>query len=662
MKNIYYLRNFQIWQNFWALFFALLGFLFILYKADFTSPDIKRLFIIVFWGYLTIALLSGFITGGLLRLAGIKKAEFKDKRIINDNVNSDGSINDAISNKQLANLYEEVKKGPVLLLKRFLIYGFGLGVVSVMSIGIGGASMDTVIVATVSILVTFLVLAFFGILLSERLSSNLLRECKKKSYRRNSRKYKKEAQLFSLKNRIHYFIFLFSILMVIAITGIKEITPVMLVFSFLALLMIVITARVLFSSIFLVFKEIEGFAFDLPTSSRTRYLTGSSYKEALDLSEKLNRSADNLYNGRKRRENEKDKVSAIINNFIGPIIFVDSENRISLFNSAATDILGMSIKDYGKKITSSHNFSLSDFKKVIHRSYKIESQESGDEKERPKREISNAEVVKLDHSGEEKVYRVQTSSVYDENKKFLGVVKVFYDLTTEKAINKAKSKFISVAAHQLRTPLSGIKWIVKMALDGDIGEFNKEQTRLLEKAYANNEKIIGLIDDLLNVSRIEEGKFGYQIKKESFSELLNGTLSDFNYKIESKEIELVINKPQKIPFVYMDKEKVGLALQNIIDNAIKYTPAKGKIEITIKKKREFLEVSVKDSGVGIPEQDQVKIFSKFYRASNVSKSEISGSGLGLFIAKNIIEGHEGEIGLKSEENKGTEIIFKLPIK
>jgi signal transduction histidine kinase len=660
MNNLYYLKNFQSWQNFWAIFFVLLGFLFILYEADFSSFEVKRIFIVSYWSYFAVVVMFNFITGGLLRPAGVKILEFRDKRLVNDNVEADGSIIDSITNKDLLKLYGKVKQEPVLLLKRYLIHGAGLGVFSVVATGFGGGTMDTMAIMAASIAVAVLGLAFFGVLLSERLSAPLLRECKKKIHQRGIlQNEKEEAQLFSLKNRIYYFIFLFFILIVVSLIGIQEITPVLLVFSFLALLMMVVTARVLFSSIYLVFKEIEEFAHELPASSGARYLTGSSYKEVLDLSRKLNRSAEKLYTSRQKRKKEKDKAGAIINNFTGPIIFADSAHKIALFNAAAVDILGMSDRDHGKKISASHDHALVDFKKVIHKEYEHDPDERG---------VAGGssdpigEVIRLEHQGEERVYRVQTSVIYNEDKNFLGVVKVFYDLTTEKAINRAKSRFISIAAHQLRTPLSSIKWIIRMALDGDMGVFNKEQARLLEKAYKSNQKIIRLIDDLLNASHIEEGKFGYHIQKENFNELLEGLLADFDHKIKNKDLEFNINKRGKLPYVHIDKEKMSLALQNVIDNAIKYTPAKGKVEINAKKKKGSLEVRVKDTGVGIPDRDRYKIFSKFYRAGNVATSETDGSGLGLFIAKNIIEGHGGEIELRSEEGKGTEVILRLPVK
>ncbi|MFW5888535.1 MAG: ATP-binding protein [Patescibacteria group bacterium] len=659
---MYYFKNFQTWQSFWALFFSLSAFLFILYKADFIFPEVKQVFIFYYWGYSATAGLFGLISGGLLRIVGIDFLELGDKKIINNNVNRDGSIIDSISDKELLELYDKIKEAPILLLKRFLIFGSGLGIISVMAAGVAGASMSTILLLSASTAVAFLLSAFFGILLGEVLSSPLLRECKRKIYQRDLSRSGNEIYFFSLKNRIYYFIFLFFILLVISLTAIKEITPIMLVFSFLSLLMIIITARVLFSSIYLVFKEVEDFAFGLSTFSQKRHLTGSSFKEVISLSEKLNESAEKLYAGRKKEEKEKEKVSAIINNFTGPIIFIDAENRISLFNAAASKVLGMSLKDYGKKITNSHNFALADFKKVIHKKYKKKQgeKEEGKRSSSKKRDLQE-EVIELKYQGKQRIYRVQTSLVYDEDESFCGIIKIFYDLTTEEEINKAKSNFISIAAHQLRTPLSGIKWIINMILDEDMGKINKEQEKLLEKAYNSNQKIIDLIDDLLNISRIEEGRFGYKIGKKNFNDLMNEVLDDFYHKIESKNIEFNFNKPKKDIFVYMDKEKMRLVLQNIIDNAIKYTPVGGKVEILIKKERNFLETRVKDSGVGIPEEDKNKIFSKFYRAGNVSKSDISGSGLGLFIAKNIIEKHGGEIELESEKDKGTEIIFKLPI-
>jgi len=125
---------------------------------------------------------------------------------------------------------------------------------------------------------------------------------------------------------------------------------------------------------------------------------------------------------------------------------------------------------------------------------------------------------------------------------------------------------------------------------------------------------------------------------------------------------LKIEKPEKLPQIYLDKERMIMVLQNILSNAIKYTPEYGKIKIIIQVDKQFLYVKINDQGVGIPEKDQLKVFSKFFRAANVIKLETDGSGLGLFIAKNIIEEHKGKISLTSEEGVGTEVCFSIPIR
>jgi len=244
----------------------------------------------------------------------------------------------------------------------------------------------------------------------------------------------------------------------------------------------------------------------------------------------------------------------------------------------------------------------------------------------------------------------------------LGILKIFYDISREKDLDRLKSEFISIAAHQLRTPLSAIKWVIKMVLDEDVGPLNKEQSELLEKGYKSNERIIHLVNDLLNVSRIEEGRFGYNFEKHDFLELVNSVVEGVAGLIDKNKIKLVINKPNLLPPIVFDQEKMLLVMQNLVDNALKYTPERGRIEINIDVDKEFFKVSVKDNGVGIPEKDKQKLFSKFFRAANVIRMQTEGSGLGLFIVKNIINKHGGVIFVDSQEGRGTDVHFTLPLK
>ena len=227
-----------------------------------------------------------------------------------------------------------------------------------------------------------------------------------------------------------------------------------------------------------------------------------------------------------------------------------------------------------------------------------------------------------------------------------------------------KTEFVSIAAHQLRTPLSAIKWTLRMILDGDLGKVPKSQKEFLQKTYQSNERMIRLINDLLNVTRIEEGRFLYNVQNEDIIELTEKVIVPLKELAQHKSLKFDFKKPkQKIPKVKIDKEKISLAVQNLVDNAIHYTQ-KGSIEVSIKFSQEKKEIlfSVRDTGIGIPKSQRKRVFSRFFRAANAIKTETEGTGLGLFIAKNIIEAHGGKIWFESEENKGTTFYFTLPVK
>lgn len=226
-----------------------------------------------------------------------------------------------------------------------------------------------------------------------------------------------------------------------------------------------------------------------------------------------------------------------------------------------------------------------------------------------------------------------------------------------------KTEFVSIAAHQLRTPLSAIKWTLKMFLTGDLGKITKEQADFLEKAYQSNERMIGLINDLLNVTRIEEGRYLYKPIFVDFEDLVQSVIKPFKEEIKRKKIKFEFKKPsKKPPKVKVDKEKIALVIQNLIDNAIKYTLTGGKITVRLKYTKKQLEFSVQDTGIGISKDQQSRIFTKFFRGAKAIRMETEGSGLGLFIAKNIIEAHGGKIWFESEEGKGSTFSFSLPFK
>ena len=377
--------------------------------------------------------------------------------------------------------------------------------------------------------------------------------------------------------------------------------------------------------------------------------------EIIKINKQLDKKVSDLNIARKKNEEAHNKTAAIIANLADPIIVLDKDSKISLLNPASCSVLGFSNQDLGKKIVAADNYSMNNFKEVIRKAYQVKKISEVGQKE-----IFYEELI-TNHHDTEHAYKVITAKIIDYKGDYLGVMKIFYNVTREKNLDKMKSEFISIAAHQLRTPLSAIKWSIKLILDEDEGKINEGQKALLAKGYASNERVINLVNDMLNVSRIEEGRFGYFFVPEDFADALKIVLGTLENEIKERKIKVVIKKPDSLPLVLMDKQKIVLVLQNLLENAVKYTPEEGRIEVTIEQGKNNLHVYIKDNGVGIPKEDKKKMFSKFFRASNVIRMQTEGSGLGLFICKNVIETHGGHIKFKSEEGKGAEFSFTLPI-
>ncbi len=226
------------------------------------------------------------------------------------------------------------------------------------------------------------------------------------------------------------------------------------------------------------------------------------------------------------------------------------------------------------------------------------------------------------------------------------------------ALDKEKSEFVSTVAHQLRTPLSAIKWTLDILLKEDAGSLNSEQKALVMKAYESNERIINLIRDMLGVDRLESGT-GLSFFEISISDLVNNIVAEFQSQIERRHIRIDLNVEPDIPKVSVDPQKMRAVFQNLIENAVKYTT--DEINISLKKEGENIKVVISDNGIGIPDAQHQDIFKRFFRAENAMKRDPDGSGLGLFIVRSIIQRHGGEIEFKSGDNKGATFTFTVPL-
>lgn len=231
-----------------------------------------------------------------------------------------------------------------------------------------------------------------------------------------------------------------------------------------------------------------------------------------------------------------------------------------------------------------------------------------------------------------------------------------------KEIIELKSDLISISAHELRTSLSALKWMFKMFLDRDLGEITADQESFLKKAYESNERMIKLVSETLSASHLEDATITYKFEQSDIIKLVEDVVFEFTGESHKQDIEIIFIKPTEvIPEISIDPSKIRVVMQNLVENAIKYSNKGDKIFISIRLKAGEIEFSVRDTGIGIKKEDEDKIFSKFFRAENAKEKAGIGSGLGLMVTKKIVEHHKGKIWFENNENGGVTFYFTLPV-
>ena len=228
--------------------------------------------------------------------------------------------------------------------------------------------------------------------------------------------------------------------------------------------------------------------------------------------------------------------------------------------------------------------------------------------------------------------------------------------------NRMKSEFISVVSHQLRSPLSNLRWAIELLMSGRLGKIEEKQTEYFKILKENSGRMQELVSDLLTVSRIATAKLSFKNKEFSLKELISALIKEFEIFARASNVEIEFKPQENLPKVFADPSQIRLVVENLLDNAVRYIKDKGEVKVRLFRKEKNIYFEIEDNGVGIPREDQRYIFQKFFRSGNIMKYQTQGTGLGLYIAKAIIEQSGGKIGFESEENKGSIFWFTLPIK
>lgn len=366
------------------------------------------------------------------------------------------------------------------------------------------------------------------------------------------------------------------------------------------------------------------------------------------LAESFNGMVKELEESFLKIEEERKKTSGIIFNFIDGILFFDGKKDLKIINPKAEEIFGVN----GGKLIGKN---IKDFRNEKYFSLVSILSGGGEIKKTVKRNL----IFQKDEK--ELFFETSIIPISGESESF-GYIVILHDTTREKAIEKLKSEFISLAAHQLLTPTSAVKWALDSISKGEVGKITKKQKNSLEKAIQNNERTIAVVDDLLNVTRIEEGRFVGEFTEESLGDLIKKAIDSRWEKIKAKmvKVDIAFSNGEDIR-VEVNKQSLVLAVENLLDNAIEYNVPDGNVTIKISRDNMEARVEFNDTGIGILQTEQEKIFTKFFRGDNALKIKSSGTGLGLFIVRTIIEAHKGRVGFSSKENGGSSFWFTLPI-
>jgi PAS domain S-box-containing protein len=256
---------------------------------------------------------------------------------------------------------------------------------------------------------------------------------------------------------------------------------------------------------------------------------------------------------------------------------------------------------------------------------------------------------------------ISTNPIYADGKDDGGIL-IFRDISEEKDIDRMKSEFISLSSHQLRTPITGINWLTEALLENGTKNLSPDQRKMIEDIHTSNHHMISLVNLLLTVARLDMGTFPVEPRMVDIENICKSTLKELESKIQAKNIKIETSCPIGLKKYKADPRIMEIIFQNLLSNAVKYTKDNSTIIINGRLTKNELIISVTDSGIGIPKEEQSKIFNRLFRAENAQATDTGGVGLGLYITKSVVEAVGGRLWFKSKINVGTTFFVALPAK
>lgn len=387
--------------------------------------------------------------------------------------------------------------------------------------------------------------------------------------------------------------------------------------------------------------------------SKTEYEQLKNKADLFDknIVDRINEATVELRKKNKRLADEKERVDTVIRNLAEGLIVVDKQGKLVMINPAAEQLLGI---EKNQKLGQPLTESLSSNQLVALTKGSLADEEGAFSKE-----------IELKSTDEQtkKVLRASTAVVENENGSTVGMVMVLSDVTRQRQIEKLKSDFVAKMSHELRTPIIAAQKSISLILTQTAGQVNEDQNKFLNIANSNLTRLSRLINEILDLAKIESGKLKVNIAVFDMVELIKEVTQTLSSWATDKNINLVCDVAMEKLDIEADRDKINQVITNLAGNAIKFTPQSGTVTISCREiDKDNVQVDINDNGIGITKEDCKRLFKKFEQVSLVSPAGVGGTGLGLFISKEIIEMHKGNIWVESVIEKGSTFSFTLPKK